>query len=505
LLGAAIDQAAESIIITDAEGTIQYVNPSFTRTTGYSRDEAIGQNPRILKSGLQDQFFYQKMWGAISAGRTWEGRLVNRRKDGTQVTELATISPVRAADGRVKHFVAVKRDISEFVRLTEELTQAQKMESIGRLAGGVAHDFNNLITGVMGYAELALARLPEDHPVRDDIKSILKGAERTAGLTRQLLAFARKQTIEPRVIDLNDSISEMTRMLSRLIGEDIKLVWKPGADLWNVLMDPGQVDQLLANLCVNSRDAINGVGEIVITTANVVVGDEECFDEPDASPGKYVVLTIRDNGSGMSEEVARHAFDPFYTTKDIGKGTGLGLSTVFGIVKQNGGFIRLETSPGEGSAFHIHLPRDKGVAIKHGGASCGDRHVSDELRILVVEDDPAVRILLEMILRQCGHKLLSATTPDEAIKLANDHEDAIDLMITDVVMPGMNGRELADRLCPTRPEMRVIFISGYTADLIAKRGIIDDEVAFLSKPFTRDALMAKIDEVMAASPARVDS
>ena len=361
-LMAAIEQAGEVIVMTDAQGIIQFVNPAFERMTGYSREEAVGQNPRILKSGKQDELFYRNLWETISGGRTWAGRMVNKRKDGTLYTEEATISPVRDASGRIVNYVAVKRDITEHLRLAAQFQQAQKMESVGRLAGGVAHDFNNMLGVILGHAELALEQVDPAQPLHADLEEIRKAAERSADLTRQLLAFARKQTVAPKVLDLNETVEGMLKMLRRLIGEDIDLAWLPGADLWPVKMDPSQIDQILANLCVNARDAIAGVGKVTIETGNGAFDEDYCADHAGFVPGEYVLLAVSDDGCGMDKETLAHIFEPFFTTKEMGKGTGLGLATVYGIVKQNNGFINVYSEPGQGTTFKIYLPRHVGKA-----------------------------------------------------------------------------------------------------------------------------------------------
>lgn len=356
-LGAAIEQAAEVIVITDPEGNIEYVNPAFERLTGYGRAEALGQNPRILKSGAQDDAFYRDLWLTISNGSTWRGHLVNKRKDGALFTENATISPVRDRAGNIVNYVAAKRDISEEVRLQEQLLQAQKMESIGRLAGGVAHDFNNMLGVIIGHAELALQDVDSTHPVTSSLEEIQTAANRSANLVRQLLAFARKQTIVPRVLDINEAVQSMLKMVRRLIGENIELIWRPGSGVWPVMTDPTQIDHILANLCVNARDAIAGVGNISIETGNKVIDENFCKTHLEAIPGEYVLLSVRDDGCGIGKENLGKLFDPFFTTKEVGKGTGLGLSTVYGTIRQNSGFMTVESELGQGTTFGIYLPR----------------------------------------------------------------------------------------------------------------------------------------------------
>ena len=369
---AAIEQAGESVMITDSDGIIQYINPTLEAVTGYDRKEALGRTPSFLKSGEQDEAFYRHLWKTITDGRIWEGRIVNRRKDGRLYTESGMISPVRDASGRIVNYVAVKRDITEQIRLTDQLQQAQRMESVGRLAGGVAHDFNNILSVIQGYTELALRKTDDSSPLRSDLQEVLKAANRSADITRQLLAFARKQTIAPRILDLNETVEGMLKMLRRLIGEDINLVWLPKARLWQVRMDPSQLDQILANLCVNSRDAITDVGRISIETDNVVFDEDYCSGHTGFLPGEYVLLALSDDGSGMDKETLKKIFEPFFTTKPMGEGTGLGLATVYGIVKQNEGYINVYSEPGRGTTSRIYLPRVRSAA----GASEEERRPS---------------------------------------------------------------------------------------------------------------------------------
>ncbi|OQX18837.1 MAG: hypothetical protein BWK76_06450 [Desulfobulbaceae bacterium A2] len=501
----AVEQVSSSVVITDPAGAIQYVNPAFEAVTGYSRAEALGRNPRLLKSGRQDEALYRDLWQTISSGRTWTGRLVNKRKDGTVYTEEAIISPIRDAGGDIVNYVAVKRDISaelalhaEQETLRDQLQQAQKLESVGRLAGGVAHDFNNNLGVILGYVEITATNPKMDPSLRPFLEEIRKAAEHSSSLTRQLLAFARKQAITPQVLKLDDTIASMLKILRRLIGEDIKLSWMPGPDPWPVLLDPAQLDQILANLAVNARDAIGGVGKVRIETANVTVGHDYCLNHPEAVAGDYVQLTVSDSGSGMSPEVMRHIFEPFFTTKPVGTGTGLGLATVFGIVKQNLGFLNVYSEPGQGSCFKIFLPRHHEEVRPEAVAAQPVPVPEGSETILLVEDDRAMLELSRNILQSLGYKVLAANDPAEALRLAGEYSETIDLLISDVVMPEMNGRELLDRILPLRPDLRYFFVSGYTADVIAERGVLDEGVQFLQKPFSRNDLAHKIREVLGA-------
>ncbi|HOW65855.1 MAG TPA: PAS domain S-box protein [Candidatus Paceibacterota bacterium] len=495
----AIEQAAETILITDAQGIIRYVNRAFERTTGYSRAEAIGRNPRILKSGKHDDAFYRDLWQTLRRGESWVGRFINRKKDGNLFIEEATISPVKDPSGQTINFVASKRDVTQEIKLEEQLLQAQKMESIGRLAGGVAHDFNNMLQAILGNVDLALKQVPARSHLREDLEEIQKAAQRSADLTRQLLAFARKQTISPKVLDLNDTISGMLKMLQRLIGEDIQLAWLPGSGLWPVLVDPSQIDQVLANLAVNARDAISQEGKITIETQNVTLDSAYAHTHADASPGDYVLLAMSDNGCGMDLQTQEHLFEPFFTTKPVGEGTGLGLATIYGIVKQNNGLISVYSESGRGTTFKIYLPRARALPTP-AAVVPEEKPLRGTETVLLVEDEEQILNLGRRILEQHGYFILHAATPQKALELAARHPGPIHLLITDVVMPGMNGKELLRRLQESHPGLKCIFMSGYTANVIAHHGILDADVEFLQKPFTVRALALKVRNVLEQPP-----
>lgn len=495
-LSAAIEQAVESVVITDPQGTIEYVNPAFEKLTGYSREESIGQNPNILNSGKQDKQFYKNMWDTISSGNIWQGRIINRRKDGSLFTEEATISPVFDFKKKIVHYVAVKRDISKELELEQQYRQAQKMESIGRLAGGIAHDFNNMLGVILGYSEMSLAKLDPSDALYTTLQEIHKAGLRSADLTNQLLAFARKQTIAPKVLNLNDIVSNMLKMLRRLIGEDIKLNFKPGADLWSIKIDPAQIDQILANLTVNARDAIKGNGNITIETENISIDETYTQNHIYTKPGLYVLLIISDDGSGMDTETLTQIFEPFFTTKPTGEGTGLGLATVYGIVKQNEGSINVYSEPGEGTTFKIYFPRYLGSELVDQVKEIKETPKGRGESILLVEDETAILELAQIILESMNYKVLSTNSAMEAINIAQNHTKKIDLLITDVVMPEMNGKDLSNKIQEFFPEIRTIFMSGYTADAIVNRGVLDEGVNFIGKPFSIEALAVKVREVL---------
>lgn len=493
---AAIEHAGEIIFITDLDGTIQYVNPAFERITGYTKEEVIGQTPRILKSGQQDKTFYREMWKTLSSGETWKGRMINKRKDGISYTEELTISSVKDHSGKIINYVAVAHDITEHLTLLAQFQQAQKMESIGRLAGGVAHDYNNMLGVILGFTELAMDKVNADEPLYDDLQEILTAAKRSADITRQLLAFARKQTIAPKVLDLNENVESMLRMLRRLIGENIDLAWIPETDLWAVKMDPAQVEQILANLCVNARDAIKNVGKITIETKNKNFDNEYCADHAGFLPGDYVMLSVSDDGCGMDKETLDKIFDPFFTTKEVGEGTGLGLATVYGIVNQNNGFINVYSEPGKGTTFKIYLSRHSDAATDTTAKSTSEAPLSHGETVLVVEDEMSILKLTVKILDGLGYFVLTANTPTQAIRMAREHTGEIHLLMTDVIMPDINGWDLAGRLLPLYPNLKCLFMSGYTANVIAHRGILEEGVHFIQKPFSIKELAVKIREVL---------
>jgi len=499
LLTTAIEQATESVIITDTNDKIIYVNPAFEQVSGYSRAEVVGQSPDILSSGKHDDAFFQELWETITSGQVWYSRIINKKKDGTLYTEEITISPIRDKSGNIINFVEVKRDVTRELELEEQYRQAQKMESIGQLAGGVAHDFNNLLTAIIGYASLPLYLnlLPPDHPVRSDLQNIQQIAERAANLTRQLLTFARRQVIESKVLNLSDLVLDIDKMLRRLIGEDIELVTLPASNLGWVKADPGQIEQVLLNLAVNARDAMPSGGSLTIEITNTTLDEDYASRHAEVTPGRYVMLAVSDTGIGMTEEIKARIFEPFFTTKEAGKGTGLGLATVFGIVKQSGGHIWVYSEPGQGSTFKIYLPRiEKLVSPVPRQDKSGDLPRGTET-VLLVEDEASVRELGARTLRELGYNVIEAANGEEALYLAREHGGEIHLLFTDVVMPKMGGRVLADKLTNIYPQARVLFTSGYTDSAIVHHGVLDPDIAFIQKPFSPAALTRKIREVLA--------
>jgi len=491
----AMSQAGEAVYVTDAHGDIVYVNPAFETVTGYSQAEVLGRNPRLLKSGVQDEAFYRTIWETIHADKVWRGRLVNKKKDGTIYTQDGTIAAVRDAAGVITSYVAVARDITQQLQLEAQFLQAQKMEAVGRLAGGVAHDFNNVLSVILSYAEMICADLKPDEPLRADVEEIKQAGWRATALTRQLLAFSRQQVLEPRVLSLAKIVTGLEKMLRRLLGADIELTILAASDAWNVMADAGQIEQVLMNLAVNARDAMPQGGGLTIETTNVELDDDHVRAHNDLPAGAYVQLAVSDTGIGMDLETQARIFEPFFTTKERGKGTGLGLATVFGIVKQSGGHIWLDSEPGKGTTFKICLPNVRGIVeVREPEQSAPESRSSGT--ILLVEDDDQVRAVAADILRRCGYAVLEAPNGGEALLICEQHQAKIHLLLTDVVLPRMSGRQLAERLAPMRPEMKVLFMSGYTDDVVLQHGIQDSGVAYLQKPLTPTALTGKVRQLL---------
>lgn len=505
---AVAESAPDAIVTADGDGNIIDWNPSARMMFGYTEAEACGQP---ITSMMPLPYRARHLHGLETVTRSGKSRSVGRtlelmglRKDGNEFPLELSMATWENAGRRF--YCGIIRDITGRRRaekardkLQTQLVQARKMEAVGSLAGGVAHDFNNMLTVVTGCAEIAMEKLTPADPARAEVAEILAAADRSAALVRQLLAFARKQTIAPRVLDLNDAIAPMLSMLRRLIGEDVELVWKPGADLGSVKMDPSQIGQLLANLVINARDAIAGVGRVAIETAAIQVGETECTLRPYLVPGTYVALSVSDDGCGMDEKVQAQIFEPFFSTKPRGQGTGLGLATVYGIVKQNGGFINVRSEPGQGATFALYLPAHEPKASSVTADSRGPESTdapSGPKTVLLVEDDVALLALSRRMLERQGYTVLAASDPIEAIELLKAFPGEIHLLMTDVVMPKMNGRELQGALTALRPGLKCLFTSGYTSDVIADRGVLDEDIQFLQKPFSQMTLAAKVREAM---------
>ena len=493
-LSQVVEQSADTVIVTDRHGTIEYVNPAFEVLTGYQRQEVCGQTPRLLKSGEQGPEIYQEMWKAILAGDVFRGILVNRKKNGELYYVEESICPVRDASGQVTHFVANGRDLTERLRLEAQLLQSQKMDAIGKLAGGVAHDFNNLLTIITSYAELALDSVPQNSPLESKIQEILLAARRAAELTRQLLAFSRKQPQALRVADLNPVVARIANTLPRLIGEDIQFTFLPGDGLGRVRVDPLQIEQILMNLAANARDAMPQGGSLRIETSNVRLDDDYVDRKRAVIPlGRYALITVSDDGTGIPPQHLPHIFEPFYTTKPLGQGTGLGLATVYGIVKQNKGFIWAYSEPTMGTVFKIYLPC---VEERHSPHKFQELKAESAPRgsetVLLVEDEQAVRRATAEFLTLQGYTVLEAKDGVHALSVAKNHGSTIHLLISDVVMPNMSGGQLAKELSQLRPGTKLLFVSGYAGKTVLDHKVVDLETNFLQKPYTLKQLSIKI-------------
>jgi PAS domain S-box-containing protein len=489
-------------IATRDEGRILEVNDRFEDVFGWPRAEAVGRT--TLELGLYTNPADRgKMLAELRArGRVRDLEVVGRRKDGETIPILMSVSELPMGEQTlilevIRDISAEKQAADALKSLEEQFRQAQRLEAVGRLAGGVAHDFNNILTAITGYTELLLDDFRANDPRRTDLEEIRTAAQRAAGLTRQLLAFSRKQVLQPRVLDLNEVVRALERMLHRLIGEDVSLVFTAGPGLGAVLADPGQIEQVLLNLAVNARDAMPTGGMLTIETANVELDDAYAREHVDAAPGRYVLLAVSDTGTGMDEETQSHIFEPFFTTKEQGKGTGLGLATVHGIVNQSGGRIVLYSEPGRGTTFKIYLPRveQRAEEAEPGPVRAAEPAAGDET-VLVVEDDRAVREVVAETLAQRGYRVLRAPDGQTALELARGLQDPVHLLLTDIVMPGMTGRELAQALSSEHSQVKVLYMSGYTDDAVVRHGVLEHGVPYLQKPFTPDALALKVREVL---------
>jgi PAS domain S-box-containing protein len=500
LLHRAIEAVPHGIIIADAELPdlpIIYASPAFEQITGYPITETIGKNCRFLQGPKSDPVAIEQIRRGIHDLTLVSVELLNYRKDGTTFINALSISPVFTA-GRLSHFVGIASDVTERRNLEDQFRQAQKMEAVGILAGGISHDFNNLLTVILGYCDIVFDELTEG-PTREYVREIRNAGNRAAALTRQLLAFSRKSVLEPRVLDVNDLVWNMGKLLRRLIGEDIDFVTSLDPNLGRVRADPGQLEQVVMNLCINARDAMPQGGRVTIETRNVELGESTVKLHPEAHVGQYVLISVSDTGKGMTDEVKSHVFEPFFTTKGPSKGTGLGLALVFGFVQQSGGHIELTSEPDQGAEFKIYLPRiverpatpkshPKVTVMPKGGET-----------ILVVEDEEHVRELTRRVLESCGYVVLEAAHGRDALELAKEYPNPIHLLISDVVMPqGMDGRQVADALQPQHPEMKVLFVSGFTENTTILHGVLegDSSFAFLQKPFTPTALTHKVRDVL---------
>ena len=493
-----IENSGALIFVKDLEGRYELINRKWEEITGLRREEVLGQTDLAVFPVSVGEQFRRNDLKVIDSGEMQEWEETLEGENGRRFF-LSIKFPRRNENGDIVGICGMTTEITERKqaedvreKLLEQLSQSRKMESIGRLAGGVAHDFNNMLGVILGHTELALLSVPSSEQVYGNLKEIEKAAQRSADLTRQLLAFARKQTIMPKVLNLNETVSGMLPMLRRLMGENIDLVWSPSDDLWPLKIDPAQVDQILANLCANARDSIINVGKVMISTENDTIAQAFCVAHEGCMAGDFVILSVTDNGCGMARETLPLLFEPFYTTKEIGKGTGLGLATVYGIVQQNRGFIMVDSELGKGTSFRIYLPRHVDQENDNAGIGVGYSLPLSQETILLVEDEQAVLEMAAQMLRKIGYRVLVAASPSAAVSLAHKHMGEIDLLITDVIMPEMNGWELSKILLEIQPGMKRLFTSGYTADAIAQPNVLEEGVSFIQKPFTILELSAKV-------------
>ena len=497
-LMAAIEQAAEVVCVVNPDTTVRSVNSAFERLNGQARHTVVGRRLVDLHSVLSDIEPLRDLKGLPLGEIHWQGRLQSQRPDGGPCTLEITVSPVRDDSARSFDLVIVARDITRQLELEEQLLSAQKLEAIGRLAGGVAHDFNNLLTVILSCADLALEELSPQHGVWKEVKEIQKAGQRAAALTRQLLAFSRKQVLEPRILDVNKVVADMEDMLRRLIGEPIDLELCCRAEVGRVTADPSQLQQVVMNLAVNARDAMPNGGKLTIQTSDVEIDEDYVDKHVEMSKGHYVMLAVSDTGCGLDASTRARLFEPFFTTKEKGRGTGLGLSTVYGIVKQSGGNVLVYSEPEHGTTFKIYLPRSNaavdeptaGVSPPRARVSTGNETV------LLVEDEELVRQLAGRVLRTAGYRVLIAGDGQAALALAEQTPETIDLLLTDVVLPQLSGRQLAERLLLLRPQLRVLFMSGYTDEAIAHHGVLIPGTRFIGKPFSIAGLTCKVREAL---------
>jgi two-component system, cell cycle sensor histidine kinase and response regulator CckA len=502
LLNSAVEQSKESILITDAQldlpgPKIIFANPAFTQMTGYPAAEAIGKTPRILQGPLTDKTVLSRLRQNLERGEAFTGEAINYRKDGKEFNLEWQIAPLRNAAGKITHYVAIQHDITGRKRLEAQLFQSQKLETVGKLAGGFAHEFNSILTAIIGQSELLLGDLPAGSPLTKNATEISKAAGRAAKLTRQLLAYGRKQFLQPTALDLNRIIASMEGMFQHLMSGNVDVRIVSAADLHAMKADAGQMEQVIMNMVINARDAMPNGGKLMLETANITFDEQSVGRYPELKPGDYVMLAISDSGTGMSEEVKARVFEPFFSTKSVGQGTGLGLSTCYGIIKQSGGHISVYSEQGRGTTFKIYLPQvEVSAQISAPRLDSPDLPGGTET-ILLVEDDPALREMAATLLRRLGYTVLTAGNGVEALSVQHERSTGhVDLLFTDVVMPYMSGKELADRVRALYPDTKILFTSAYTENAIVHQGVLDKGVALLQKPFTPSALAHKLREVL---------
>ncbi len=499
----AVEQLNDGVVITDLAGSILYANPALSEMTGYAREEVMGKNPRIFKSGKHDTLFYREMWSTILGGRTWTGRMVNRRKGGSLYTEDAIISPVRDSGGRTTNYVAVKRDITEQLRLQEEKDllearyhQSLKLEAIGQLAGGVAHDLNNMLSPILGYAEILAQGAAEGADVEESAMEIVEAGKRARDLVSQLLAFSRRQPLAVSVLDLNEVVRGFGSLLRRTTREDINLEYELAREPLPIRGDRGQLEQVLLNLTLNAQDALPGGGAVTIRSRMVELDAAQAIHHTGGHPGAYAVLVVRDTGVGMDSDTRNRIFEPFFTTKEQGRGTGLGLATVYGIVKQHEGEITVASTPGTGSVFTCYFPlvADLPEVQDPPGSSVSEDQGTET--VMVVEDETMVRRVAVRALQQRGFRVLQAADGEECLEILSGYPGPLHLLLTDVILPGMDGRQLSEQVRERIPTIQTLYVSGYAGDVLSHRGVLGEGIAFLQKPFSPGTLAAKVRAVL---------
>ena len=491
-----VEEAPYGIYRVTEDGEFLRVNPALQKMLGHETGE------ELLKSNLGLDVFrhpadFERLVELLgSVGEFKDVEVDWKRKDGTPITVRCSGRRIDKRQGADTYFEAFAEDITERRVLERQLRMAAKMEAVGRLSGGIAHDFNNLLGVIIGYSQVLRRRLGPDNPLHEHAEEVEKAGQRAVSLTRQLLAFSRQQILTPVVLNLNSLVSDMQKMLPRLLGEDIAVSINLQSELGSVKADQGQIEQVVMNLAVNARDAMPEGGKLVIETSNVELDHLYARHHPGAKPGSYVKLTVTDSGIGMSAETLAHIFEPFFTTKEVGKGTGLGLATVYGVVKQSGGYVWVDSAPGKGASFQIYLPRIEETATPAAAGPSQVENLRGSETVLLVEDADALRKLAQSFLSEHGFQVLTAPNGEEALEAARNHSGSIHLLLTDVVMPGMNGKALADKLLAKWPSLKVVYISGYTDSFIAGHGVLEEGTHLLHKPFTEEALILKIREVL---------
>jgi PAS domain S-box-containing protein len=491
----AVAQSPVSIVITNVDGEIEFVNPKFTEVVGFRSDEVLGQKAHIFMEGEMRPDIYTQLWQTITSGNTWQGELQNKRKSGELFWEMVAVSPVKNSSGELTNFIIIKEDVSEQKALERQVRHAQKMDAIGTLAGGIAHDFNNLLTAIIGFGTLLEMEMAPDDPLRTNASSILSAADRAASLTKSLLTFSKEQSLDMKILDLNDVIRGVEKLLPQVLREDIECRLLLADEELTIFGDMGQIDQVLLNLAINARDAMPDGGELTISTMPMDMDRQFINAHGYGAIGHYAVLSVTDTGLGMDEATRQRIFEPFFTTKDVGKGTGLGLSIIFGIVKQHHGFITCYSEPGIGSTFNIYLPLHQGKIAREITQDAIPRAGGTET-ILLAEDEEAVRKLTRIILEEAGYRVIEAVNGGNAVQQYMDHRNEIALLVLDIIMPKKNGRDVYNEIREVNPHIGVIFTSGYAADVAHFQELSEYGFDFIAKPARPAELLNKVREVL---------